>query len=188
MTDEEVMLEAEDRMEKAVEHTIHEFSTLHTGKASPGMVENVQVHVEAYGSTMTIKELGAVTTPDARTIQITPWDKSTLKAIEKGIQVANIGLNPSIDGTLIRLPVPELSGDRRKELVRMAHNMAEEGRISVRHARHFALDHLKKLQKSSDISEDDYHHLEKEVQKSTDKHIEAIDKALEAKEKDLLAV
>lgn len=175
-------------MDKAVQHTVHEFSTLHTGKASPAMVENISVHVESYGSSSQIREIAAVTTPDARTIQIQPWDRGTLKDIEKAIQAANIGLNPSIQGHVIRVPVPELSGDRRKDLARVAANMAEQGRVAVRHARHFALDPLKKAQKAGDISEDDYKRYEKDVQQLHDQYIEKINAALVKKEKELTTV
>jgi len=183
-----VIKETIDKMQQAVEHSLHLFNTLHTGKASPGMIENLQVHVEAYGASMALRELAAISTPDTRTIRIQPWDKTVVKAIEKAIQTANLGFNPISDGNLIRIPIPDLSGERRKELVKVAHKMAEESHISVRHARHFALDTLKNLQKKGDISEDDFHRLEKEIQTETDKSIEAINKHLEHKEKELTTV
>ena len=170
-------------MSKAVEHTLHEFSTLHTGKASSSMVENVMV--DAYGSKMRLRDMSAITTPDARTIQIQPWDKSVIQAIEKSIQTANLGLNPSVDGAIIRIPIPELSGDRRLELVKVAHRMAEDGRISVRHARKDGLDLLKEAKKDGDISEDDFKRSEKEVQASTDKHVGEIDGHMKRKEQEL---
>jgi ribosome recycling factor len=188
MDPEVVILEAQELMEKSVAHTVHEFSTLHTGKASPGMVENIQVYVESYGASSAVREIAAVTTPDARTIQIQPWDRNTLKDIEKAILAANIGLNPSIQGHLIRVPVPELSGERRRDLAKVAHNMAEQGRVAIRHARHSALDPLKKAQKAGDISEDDLKRFEKEVQSMHDDHIAKINAALAKKEKELTTV
>lgn len=188
MDPEVVILEAQELMDKALAHTQHEFSTLHTGKASPGMVEGIQVYVTSYGTTSQVREISAVTTPDARTIQIQPWDRNTLKDIEKAIISANIGLNPSIQGHVIRVPVPELSGERRRDLAKVAHNMAEQGRVAVRHARHTALDPLKKGQKAGDISEDDLKRYEKDVQAMHDDYIAKINAALAKKEKDLMTV
>lgn len=188
MSYELVILEAQENMAKAVEHTLHEFSTLHTGKASPAMVEGLQVQVESYGSSMHLREIAAITTPDARTIQVQPWDKSVVSDVEKAIQKANLGLNPVVNGAVIRIPIPELSGERRKELARVAHNMAEEGRISVRHARREALDALKTMQKDGEISEDDYKRYEKEVQAETDKCIADIGDHLVSKEQELTTI
>lgn len=173
-------------MTKAVEHTLHEFSTLHTGKASPSMVENVMV--DAYGSSMRLRDMAAITTPDSRTIQIQPWDKSVIQPIEKSIQTANLGLNPSVDGPIIRIPIPELSGDRRQELVKVAHRMAEDGRISIRHARKEGMDLLKEAKKDGELSEDDLKRWEKEVQNSTDKYVGEIDDHLKNKEQELQSI
>jgi len=188
MDPEEVIMEAEEQMEKALAHMNHEFSTLHTGKAAPGMVDALQVFVTSYGSTSKLRDIAAITTPDARSIQIQPWDRNTLKDIEKAIQAANIGLNPSIQGNMIRVPVPELSGERRKELARVASNMAEQGRVAVRRCRHDALEPIKKAQKASEISEDDLKRHEKAVQDLHDAFIEKINAFLAAKEKDLTTV
>ncbi len=174
------------KMQHAIEHALHEFSSIHTGKASPSMVEGISV--EAYGSQMRLKEVAAITTPDSRTIQIQPWDKSMVVPIEKAIQTANIGINPSVDGGLIRLPLPELNRERRQELVKVAHQMAEEGRISVRHARRDGLEALKKLQKSGEISEDDQKRYDKEIQAETDKAIKEIGDHLAHKEQELLSL
>ena len=170
-------------MAKAVDHAVREFSTLHTGKASPSMVENIMV--EAYDSSMRLRDMAAITTPDSRTIQIQPWDRSVIQAIEKAIQTSNLGLNPATNGDIIRLPIPELSGDRRNELVKVAHRMAEDGRISVRHARKDALDLLKEAKKDGDLSEDDFKLAEKEVQKNTDNHVSDIDNHMKGKEQEL---
>lgn len=180
------LTDAQTRMKKAVDHTLHEFSTIHTGKASPAMVESVQV--EAYGSMMPLKGCAAITTPDPRMIQIQPWDKGLIRAIEKALQMANIGINPVVDGSLIRLPFPELSKERRQEFVKTAHRLAEEGRVSVRHIRRDAMEAAKKLKKDGKISEDDEKRLEKDVQAATDKAIKDIDTAVAHKEKDLMTV
>ncbi|AOS44726.1 Ribosome-recycling factor [Lacunisphaera limnophila] len=180
------LTDAQARMKKAVDHTLHEFSTIHTGKASPAMVESVMV--EAYGSMMPLKGCAAITTPDPRMIQIQPWDKGVLRAIEKALQMANIGVNPVVDGTLIRLPFPELSRERRQEFVKTAQRLAEEGRVAVRHVRRDAMEATKKLKKDGKISEDDEKRLEKDVQAATDKAIKDIDGHLANKEKDLLTV
>jgi ribosome recycling factor len=178
--------EAQARMKKAVEHSLHEFATIHTGKASPAMVESVMV--EAYGSMMPLKGCAAITTPDPRMIQVQPWDKGVLRAIEKALQMANIGVNPIVDGSVIRLPFPELSRERRQEFVKTAHRLAEEGRVSIRHIRRDAMETAKKLKKEGKISEDDEKRLEKDVQAATDKAIKDIDIALAAKEKELMTV
>ena len=175
-------------MTKAVDHVLHEFNSLHTGKASPGMVEHIVVKVESYGSSMPIRDIAAVTTPDSRTIVIQPWDKGVLKDVERAIQEANLGINPVSDGGIVRLPIPELSGERRQELVKVAHQMAEEGRISVRSARREAMDAVKKQQKDGDISEDDAKRHEKDIQEETDLNIDQINSALADKEKELTTV
>jgi len=172
-------------MKKSVDHTLHEFSTLHTGKASPAMLDGVKV--QAYGSTVSIKEVAAVTTPDARTIMVQPWDKSIIQDVEKAIRGANLGLNPLVDGGILRVPVPELTGERRQELVKTAGGMAEDGRVRVRHARRDALDALKKA-KDSGLSEDEFKRLEKEVQKAHDDYIAEINQHLAHKESELKKV
>jgi ribosome recycling factor len=179
----EIIDDTNSTMAKAVDHTLHDFSTLHTGKASPSMVENVMV--DAYGSSMRLRDMAAITTPDPRTIQIQPWDKSVIQPIEKAIQTANLGLNPSVDGSVVRIPIPELSGERRQELVKVAHRMAEDGRISVRHSRKDALDLLKESKKDGDLSEDDFKRYEKDVQALTDKFVAEIDEHLKSKETEL---
>lgn len=174
------------KMGKAVDYVLHEFSTIHTGKASPSMVENIRV--EAYGSTVNLKEVAAITTPNARTISIQAWDKSLGGEIAKAIQKANIGLTPRVEGGLVYCPIPELSGERRQELVKTTHGMAETGKVRIRAIRHEVLDALKKEQKAGKISEDDLKRYEKEIQTQTDKNIEAIGKHLAEKEKELLQI
>lgn len=181
-----ILTDAQARMKKAVDHTLHEFSAIHTGKASPAMVESVMV--EAYGSTMRLKECAAVSTPDARLIQIQPWDASLVKAIAKGVIDANLGFNPIVDGKTIRVPLPEMSRERRQEFVKNAHRLAEEGRVAVRNLRRDAMEAAKKAKKEGQLSEDDEKRLEKEVQAATDKAIAEINTHLAHKEKELLTV
>ena len=180
------IIDMQAKMKKAFDHTLHEFGSIHTGKASPTMVEGVMI--EAYGSTMRLKECAAISTPDAHMIQIQPWDKGLTQAIIKGIQMANLGLNPSVDGAVVRVPLPQLSRERRQEFVKVANRMAEEGRVTIRNIRRDTMDSLKKSQKDGKITEDDLKRLEKEVQVATDKTIKDIGDNLGKKEKDLLTV
>jgi ribosome recycling factor len=182
MEPKEILKSLNNDLKKAVEHSLHEFNSLHTGKATPAMLDGVRVH--AYGSTVTLKEIAAVTTPDARTIMVQPWDKSVIRDVEKGIQEANLGLNPLIDGGILRVPVPELTGERRQDLAKTAGTMAEDGRVRVRQARRDALDLLKSA-KEEGLPEDDVKRHEKEVQKAHDDAIAEINKHLAAKEADL---
>jgi ribosome recycling factor len=177
-----IIVDTQARMKKALDHTLHEFSSIHTGKATPSMVENVTV--EAYGSQMRLKECAAITTPDPRLIVIQPWDVSLVKAVEKGIQVANLGFNPIADGKILRVPLPEMSRERREEFVKVAHKMAEEGRVHVRNVRRECLEILKKAK----LSDDETKRLEKEIQTITDKTIKDIGDHLAHKEKELLVV
>ncbi|MEM1223336.1 MAG: ribosome recycling factor [Verrucomicrobiota bacterium] len=185
METKEILKATTADMKKAVEHTLHEFNSLHTGKATPAMLDSVRVN--AYGSTVTLKEVAAVTTPDARTIMVQPWDKSVIKDVEKGIQEANLGLNPLIDGGIMRVPVPELTGERRAELAKTAGGMAEDGRVRVRQARRDGIDMLKAA-KDDGLSEDDVKRGEKEIQAEHDKYIAEINQHLSSKEADLKKV
>ena len=178
-----IITEMQARMKNALEHTLHEFGQIRTGKASPAMVENVMI--EAYGSMMRLKECAAISTPDARMIFIQPWDKGITQAIAKGILTANLGLNPSVDGGNVRVPLPELSRERRQEFVKRASVMAEEGRVKVRTVRRDAMDALKRAEKDGKISEDERNRMEKEVQTATDKIIKEIADHLAKKEKEL---
>ena len=137
--------EMQAKMKKAVDYTLHEFSAIHTGKATPAMVETVMV--EAYGTMTPLKQCAAISTPDARLIQVQPWDASIMKAIVKGIQEANLGFNPVPDGKVVRIPLPEMSRERRLEFVKTAHKLAEDGRVHVRNVRRDTMDALKKAQK-----------------------------------------
>lgn len=186
MTIDDILLEAEDKMAKTEQVVIHEFAGVRTGKASPGLVENVMV--EAYGSHMRVRELAGITCPEPRLLVLTPWDVSNLHPIEKAIQKANLGLNPSIDKKLIRLVFPELSGERRQEFIKIVKKMAEDGRVAVRHIRRDAMEQLKKAAKSGGTGEDEEKHAEKELQKLTDDYIAKIDQHLVHKEKEIMTV
>ena len=174
--------EAQSKMKKAVDHTLHEFSAIHTGKATPAMVETIMV--EAYGQNTPLKQCAAISTPDARLIQIQPWDVSLIKSILKGVQEANLGFNPIPDGKIIRIPLPEMSRERRQEFVKTAHRLAEEGRVHVRNARRDILETVKKAK----LPEDESKRLEKDIQAATDAAIKSIGDHLAHKEKDLLTV
>ena len=177
-----ILNDAQAKMKKAVDYTLHEFSAIHTGKATPAMVEGVMV--EAYGSMMRLKECAAISTPDARLLQIQPWDMSLVKSIIKGIQEANLGFNPVPDGKIIRIPLPEMSRERRQEFVKTANRLAEEGRVHVRNVRRDAIETVKKAK----LPEDETKRLEKDIQTATDKAIADINSHLAHKEKDLLTV
>jgi len=177
-----LLTEANVKMKKALDFTLHEFSSIHTGKATPVMVEGVMV--EAYGSSMRLKECAAITTPDSRMIQIQPWDPSLTKAIEKAIQVANLGFNPVVDGKVIRVPLPDMSRERRLEFVKTASRIAEEGRVHIRNVRRDIMESVKKAK----FPEDEAKRLEKDIQAATDKAIKDIGDHFTAKEKELLAV
>jgi len=186
MDPDEILLETEATMEKGFEYMTHEFAAVRTGKASPALVENIDV--EAYGSQMKLKQLALITTPEPRLLVIQPFDASTTRDIEKAIKESKIGINPAVDGKIIRLPIPQLSEERRKDLVKGVKQMGEEARVRVRSARREGIDAIKKAQKDGHISEDDLGSYEKEVQKLTDQFVKKIDEALASKEADILRV
>lgn len=188
MDPEMTMMETEDAMTKAVEHAIHEFAAVRTGKASPTLVENIDVLVQSYGSHMKLKQLAMISTPEPRLIRIEPFDPGTIKDIERAINESKLGLNPSVEGKVIRLPVPVLSEERRQQMVKTIKQMAEEARVRVRSARREALEGLKKSQKDGVITEDDQRRGEKEIQTVTDKKIAEIDQHVISKEKEVMTV
>lgn len=182
----QIFKETQEKMKKAVEAVEHEFSTLRTGRASVALVDNI--HVDAYGAAMPLKQLAAIATPDARTILITPFDRNLIGAIEKAIMASNIGLTPNNDGKNIRLTIPQLTEERRKELVKVAKKMAEDGRVAVRNIRRHANEEIKRTEKLHEITEDDRKRAIDKVQELTDKFIEEIDKLLERKEKEIMEI
>ena len=173
-------------MEKSVDFMVHEFAAVRTGKASPALVENVDVH--AYGSAMKLKQLALITAPVARLLVVQPFDAGTIRDIEKALNESRIGITPAVDGKIIRLPIPELSEERRKDLVRSLGKMAEEARVRVRGNRRTALDEAKKLKASGTLTEDGMRDTENEVQKLTDRFVKSIDDHLGRKEAEILKV
>ena len=173
-------------MEKSVDYMIHEFAAVRTGKASPGLVENVDV--QAYGSTMKLKQLALITTPEPRLLVVQPFDAGTVPDIERALKESKIGIMPAVDGKIIRLPIPELSEERRKDLARSLSKMAEEARVRVRNNRRTALDEAKKLKAAGEVSEDGLHDLEAEVQKLTDRFVKSVDDHLKHKEAEIMKV
>lgn len=173
-------------MEKSVDYMVHEFSAVRTGKASPALVENVDV--EAYGSAMKLKQLALITTPEPRLLVVQPFDAATVRDIEKALKESKIGIQPLVDGKLIRLPIPELSEERRRDLVKSLKQMAEEARVRVRTNRRNALDEAKKLKASNELTEDGLRDIEADVQKLTDKFVKSIDEHLERKEAEVMKV
>jgi ribosome recycling factor len=188
MDPETAILETEDSMQKAVEYLTTELAAVRTGKASPALLENIDVHVPSYGSSMKIKGLAVVTVPEPRTIMVQPFDPSTTKDIEKAILESKCGLNPSNQGKYLRVPVPELSEERRKDMVKMVRNQAEEGRIRIRGCRKDGMDAAKKMKAANELTEDGQRDFEGQVQDLTNKYIKQIDEALAAKEKELMTV
>ncbi|HLC12367.1 MAG: ribosome recycling factor [Verrucomicrobia bacterium] len=186
MSADDILLEAEMAMEKSVDFMVHEFAAVRTGKASPALVENVDV--QAYGSAMKLKQLALITTPEPRLLVVQPFDAGTVRDIEKALNESRIGITPSVDGKIIRLPVPELSEERRKDLVRSLGKMAEEARVRVRANRRAALDEAKKLKASGGLTEDGMRDTESEVQKLTDRFVKSIDDHLARKEAEIMKV
>jgi ribosome recycling factor len=178
-----IIKDTRTHMEKALESTKREFSTIHAGKASPSMLDTVRV--EMYGTMMSMNQVATVASPEPRMLIVTPFDKGQSKAIEKAIREANLGLDPAQQGGVIRVPLPSLNQDRRKELVKVVHKFAEEGKIAIRHARTHGRDLLKKL---SGVPEDDVKHGEKDMQKIHDDFIHKIDEMIKAKEAEIMEV
>lgn len=177
---------AEVEMDDAVNYLKRELSHLRAGKATPQLLDGIKV--DYYGSTMPLNQIASINTPEARLLVVQPWDKGSIPVIEKAIMASGLGLNPSNDGTLIRIPLPVLSEERRQELVKLAHEIAENARISVRNARRDANDHIKKAVKDDSLPEDSKFETEDQIQKLTDSYIEKIEGYLKKKETDILTV
>lgn len=182
----ELFKDADHRMQMSVEHVKHEFSGLRSSRASITLVENIKV--EYYGNPTPLNQVANLSVPEPRLIVIQPWEKSLTAEIEKAIMSADIGLNPQNDGVMIRIPIPQLTDERRKELIRHVHQLAEEARIGVRNVRRDANDHVKKAEKEHELSEDNAKRAIDNIQEMTDKYIKMIDEASEAKEKDIMEV
>ena len=180
---QQILKDARAAMDKDIAHVKHEFSSVRSGKASPSMLDAVKV--EAYGQLMALNQVATINAPEPRVIIVTPFDKSQLKIVEKAIRESGLGLEPSAQGGIIRVPLPSMNEQRRKELVKVVHKLAEEGKIAVRHARTHARDSLKQL---NGVSEDDVKHAEKDLQKVHDDYITKIDQMIKAKEAEIMEV
>jgi ribosome recycling factor len=183
---DELLKDAGERMGKSVESASHEFSTVRTGRASPALLDRIVV--DYYGAMTPLNQLATISAPEARLLTVQPYDKSSIKAIEKSINESDIGLTPSNDGSLIRLSIPELTEERRKELVKVIRNLAEEGRVSIRNVRRDTMQHLREMKNDGEASSDDEHRAEVELQKLTDGRVGDLDGLLKAKEEEILAV
>ena len=183
---DDVLQDAGRRMQKSVEAARHEFTSIRTGRASAALLDRIQV--SAYGTKMPVNQLGTISVPEPRMLTITPFDKSVMKDIERAIQESDLGLQPSNDGQMIRLPIPQLTEERRKELVRQVRHMAEEGRVATRNVRRDAIHRLKELERNGETGSDDVHRAEDRLQKLTDERVAQIDAALKAKEAEIMEV
>lgn len=179
----QILKECRIAMDKALEAARRELGSIRSGKATPALLDTVRA--DAYGQSMAINQLASVSAPEARLLVVTPWDKGLTKAIEKAIRESDLGLDPAIQGAIIRVPLPSLNEERRRDLVKVVHKLAEEGRVGIRHARTEGRDRMKKMDK---VSEDEVKHGEKELQKLHDEFIHRVEEALRAKEAEILEV
>jgi len=186
MAEKPNMAKYRERMDKSVTALKEEFGSLRTGRASASLLD--QVSVDAYGSTMPINQVGAVSVPEPRSITVSVWDKGLVVSVEKAIRNAGLGLNPVVDGQNLRVPIPPLTEERRKDLAKLAGKYAEQQRVAVRNIRRDAMDDLKKAEKDGDISQDEHKRLEHDVQKMTDEAIKRVDEALKTKEHEIMQV
>jgi ribosome recycling factor len=183
---DELLADAKDRMAKSVEACRHELATVRTGRASPHLLDRVVV--DYYGTETPLRQLSQIAATDARLLTLTPYDKNAIKAVEKAIMESDLGLTPSNDGNVIRLQIPELNEERRRDLVKVVHNVAEEGRVAVRNIRRDCMHDLRELKKEGDVGEDDERRAESELQKETDEAIGEIESLLKGKEEEILEV
>ena len=181
---DELLAEAQTKMDQAIEHTVGEFGTVRTGRANPGLLHRITV--DYYGTPTPLQQIAGFSVPEARLLVVQPYDKSSITAIEKAIMKADLGLNPSNDGNIIRLVFPQLTEERRKELIRLVRHLAEEGRVAIRNVRRHIKDDIESLE--GDVSEDDVRRAEKTLQDMTDAHVGKIDELLHKKEEELLEV
>ncbi|HDP69411.1 MAG TPA: ribosome recycling factor [Actinobacteria bacterium] len=186
MVAKEFLKNIEDKMKKTIQATRSEFATVRTGRASVSLLDKITV--DYYGTETPLNQLATISIPESRMLSVQPWDKSIIADVEKGIMKSNLGLNPSNDGNLIRIPIPPLTEERRKELVKVVKGMAEENRVSVRNIRRDANEHLKTMEKDGELSEDDLKRAQGEIQKITDKYIAEVDEMLKHKEEEIMEV
>jgi ribosome recycling factor len=183
---DDYLQDARERMHKSVDATRHSFGSVRTGRASPGLLDRIVV--EYYGTQTPLKQMATVNAPEARLLTITPYDKSSMKAIERAIQESDLGLTPNNDGSIIRLQIPDMTEERRREMVKVARHLAEEGRIAIRNVRRDVMHDLRELKDAGEIGSDDEHRGEQQLQKLTDEQIAEVDAALKAKEAEILEV
>ncbi|HUE29001.1 MAG TPA: ribosome recycling factor [Solirubrobacteraceae bacterium] len=183
---DELLVDARERMAKSVESTRHEFGSIRTGRASPALLDRIAV--DYYGASTPLKQLATISAPEPRLLTIQPYDKNSIKAIERAIQESDIGLTPGNDGNLIRLAVPELTEERRKQLVKVVRQIAEEGRVAIRNVRRDVMHDLRELKEAGEAGSDDEHRAEQELQKVTDARIKELDELLKHKEEEILEV
>jgi len=181
---DDLLAEAQSKMDQAIEHTIGEFGSVRTGRANPGLLQRISV--DYYGTQTPLQQIAGFSVPEARLLMVQPYDKSSITAIEKAIMRADLGLNPSNDGNVIRLVFPQLTEERRKELIRLVRHLAEDGRVAIRNVRRHIKDDIESLE--GDVSEDDVRRAEKTLQEMTDAHVGKIDELLQKKEEELLEV
>ncbi len=183
---EDLLTDARGRMGKSVESTRHEFGSVRTGRASPALLD--RINVDYYGTSTPLKQLATISAPEARLLTIQAYDKSSIKQIEKAILESDVGLTPSNDGSIIRLSIPELTEERRKELVKVVRHIAEEGRVAIRNIRRDCMHDLRELKEAGEAGADDEHRAESELQKLTDERVHELDAVLKAKEAEILEV
>lgn len=188
MDPDESLLETEDTMQKTVDHLSHELATVRTGKASPALIENLDVFVQAYGTQMKLNQLAVISTPEPRMLMVSPFDPSTTQEIERAIRESKLGLNPVAADRSIRVPIPELSEERRKEMVKMVKQMGEDAKVRIRAIRKEGMDAAKKMKADNLLTEDDQKAHEKDVQKLTDKFVKAVEEQIEWKEAEVMKV
>jgi ribosome recycling factor len=188
MDPEVALLEVEEAMEKAVEHLVQDFATVRTGKASPGLIENLDVYVNSYGSVMKLRQLAVISTPEARMLEVKAFDPATTQDIERAIRESRLGLNPAAASTSLRVPIPELSEERRREMVKLIKQLAEEGKVRLRSARKDGMDAAKKMKAENFLTEDGQKDFEKDVQDLTNRFVKRVDELALAKEAELMKV
>ena len=184
--EKELIADARHRMDKAVEAVKTEFNSVRSGRASVGLLD--RIHVDYYGTVTPLKQMANIAAPEPRLLTVQPYDKTAMRSIEKAIMESDLGLNPSSDGIVIRLPIPALTEERRKELVKLVHRLAEDGRVAVRNVRRDCMKDLKELVHEGEVGEDAEHRAEQETQKATDEHVRQIDELLKHKEAEILEV
>jgi ribosome recycling factor len=183
---DELIDDAKRRMDKSVDATVHEFNTVRTGRASAGLLD--RIHVDYYGQRTPLKQLATINVPEPRMLTIQPFDPTTLKTIERAIQESDLGLTPSNDGRIVRLPIPQLTEERRKELVKVVRHLAEEGRVAIRNVRRDVMHDLKELVRDGEVGDDEERRAEERVQKLTNEHVTRVDELLKRKEEEILEV